>query len=48
MSNSSLTSDKLEALGWIGKVSLADGVERTVRSLKEIDDLSVRNLSRRC
>lgn len=40
MPNSSLTSDKLEALGWKGKVSLDDGVGRTVRSLKEIENLS--------
>lgn len=35
MDNSSLTSDKLETLGWKGMASLADGVERTVESFKE-------------
>ena len=33
MDNSSLTSDKLEGLGWEGKFDLENGVQATLRAL---------------
>lgn len=48
MTNSSLDSGKLEALGWKARVSLTDGVRKTVEGLKRIEDYGQQTVSGGC